>query len=261
MLLEVIVILALAFFASLLTLFSGFGLGTLLLPAFALVFPLDVAIAATAVVHLANNLWKGLLLGRAADGPTVARFGVPAALAGVVGALALLALEGEPLASYHLGRLREITWLGVVVGSLIVVFALFDLVPALRHIAVSRRFLVLGGLLSGFFGGLSGHQGALRAAFLTKAGLDAKTFVATGVLCAILVDVARLTVYSSRYAEDAAAIGAAGGWGLLGGAMVTALAGALVGARLVGSVTIDGVRTLVAVLLLVIGPLLAFGLV
>jgi len=38
------------------TLFSGFGLGTVLMPAFALVFPLPVAAAATAVVHLANNL-------------------------------------------------------------------------------------------------------------------------------------------------------------------------------------------------------------
>jgi len=38
-----------------LTLFSGFGLGTVLMPAFALFFP--VPVAATAVVHLANNLF------------------------------------------------------------------------------------------------------------------------------------------------------------------------------------------------------------
>jgi len=39
-------------------LLSGFGLGTLLLPVFALFFPLPVAIAATALVHLANNFFK-----------------------------------------------------------------------------------------------------------------------------------------------------------------------------------------------------------
>lgn len=38
-----------------LTLFSGFGLGTLLMPAFAVFFPVEVAVAATAVVHLATN--------------------------------------------------------------------------------------------------------------------------------------------------------------------------------------------------------------
>jgi uncharacterized membrane protein YfcA len=56
-----------ALVASALTLFSGFGLGTLLMPVVALFFPLDLAIAMTAMVHLANNLFKIGLLGRKAD--------------------------------------------------------------------------------------------------------------------------------------------------------------------------------------------------
>lgn len=40
---------------SALTLYSGFGLGTLLMPVFALFFPVQVASGATAVVHAANN--------------------------------------------------------------------------------------------------------------------------------------------------------------------------------------------------------------
>ena len=42
-------------FASLLTYISGFGLGTLLLPVFSLFFDIEVAIAATAIVHLFNK--------------------------------------------------------------------------------------------------------------------------------------------------------------------------------------------------------------
>jgi hypothetical protein len=38
-----------AFAVSGLTLFPGFGLGTLLMPAFALFFPIEVAVAATAI--------------------------------------------------------------------------------------------------------------------------------------------------------------------------------------------------------------------
>ena len=53
-----IVIGLVAFGVSLLTLFSGFGLGTLLLPAFAVFFPIEVAVASTAIVHAANNLFK-----------------------------------------------------------------------------------------------------------------------------------------------------------------------------------------------------------
>jgi hypothetical protein len=56
-----------SFGAALLTLFSGFGLGTLLLPVFALFLPVEIAVAATAVVHLANNLFKLALVGRHAD--------------------------------------------------------------------------------------------------------------------------------------------------------------------------------------------------
>jgi uncharacterized membrane protein YfcA len=51
-----------AFAVSRLTLFSGFGLGTLLIPVFALFFPVPVAVASTAVVHAANNLFKLALL-------------------------------------------------------------------------------------------------------------------------------------------------------------------------------------------------------
>jgi uncharacterized protein len=40
-----------AFLAGGLTLFSGFGLGTLLMPVIALFFPVEVAVAITAVVH------------------------------------------------------------------------------------------------------------------------------------------------------------------------------------------------------------------
>ncbi len=52
-----IIICSVALIVSGLTLFSGFGLGTLLMPAFALFFPVEVAVAATAVVHLANNIF------------------------------------------------------------------------------------------------------------------------------------------------------------------------------------------------------------
>jgi len=40
------------------TLFSGFGLRTILMPVFPLFFPVPLAIAATAVVHFANNIFE-----------------------------------------------------------------------------------------------------------------------------------------------------------------------------------------------------------
>jgi len=252
------VVLAVALGASLLTLFSGFGLGTLLLPAFAWVFPLDVAVAATALVHLANNVWKAGLLGRLADRAVVLRLGVPAALAAFVGAFLLLHLDPTPFATWRYG---EVSGMGLVIGGLIIAFALFDLVPRLKDWHLHSAHLGWGGALGGFFGGLSGHQGALRSVFLTKVGLDAKAFIATGTLCAILVDVSRLTVYGVATWRDAGlAIGTAGGWGLIGAACLMAFLGAWIGKRLMGKVTLDGVRTLVGILLLLTGSSLAAGL-
>jgi len=165
---EYVVVGLAAVFTSMLTLFSGFGLGTLLMPAFALFFPVDVAVALTAVVHFLNNLFKLALLGRPADGGTVLRFGLPALAASFLGAGMLVWLADAPsVAEYALfGRVFEVRPVSLVIAVLMLFFALFEVLPAFQHLQFSRRHYVAGGLLSGFFGGLSGHQGALRSACL-----------------------------------------------------------------------------------------------
>jgi len=60
---EIILISLAAFFTAILTFFSGFGLGTILTPVFAIFFPIDIAIALTGVVHFSNNLFKMALVG------------------------------------------------------------------------------------------------------------------------------------------------------------------------------------------------------
>lgn len=100
-----------AFGVSLLTLFSGFGLGTLLMPAFALFFPVEVAVASTAVVHAANNVFKVVLLAGGASRKVVLRFGTPAIVASCVGAVVLSSLSSQPpLASWSfMGRTTLVT--------------------------------------------------------------------------------------------------------------------------------------------------------
>ena len=48
--------------ASLLTFFSGFGLGTILLPVYVTLFSVPLAVAMTAFVHLLNNVFKWTFL-------------------------------------------------------------------------------------------------------------------------------------------------------------------------------------------------------
>ena len=54
------------------------------------------------------------------------------------------------------------------------------------------------------FGGLSGHQGAFRSMFLLKSGLILQRFIATGVVLAVLVDVARMLVYGWSFSANTA---------------------------------------------------------
>jgi uncharacterized membrane protein YfcA len=260
--LELGLIAAVAFGASLLTFFSGFGLGTLLLPVFALFLPLPLAIGATAVVHLANNLFKAGLIGRHANRPIAIRFGLPAILAAFAGA-ALLAVLGaqESFARMAVGGLAlEPTPLGLVIGLLIVAFAVIEWHPRLADLSFPARWMPLGGLIAGFFGGLSGHQGALRSMFLVRAGLSKESFVATGVIIAIGVDLARLAIYGSSglaaLVESGPRVGI---W--VASATVAAFAGAWLGSRLLAKITLDGLQRIVALSLMLIGLALAIGLI
>lgn len=244
-----------------LTLFSGFGLGTLLMPAFAVFFPVSVAVAATAVVHLANNVFKLALVGRDADRSIVLRFGLPAVLAAFVGAWLLGRLGNlPPVTRYTIGSLHaQIEPIALVIGLLIVGFALIELHPVSTRWSVEPRHLPLGGLLSGFFGGLSGNQGAFRSAFLIKAGLAPRAFIATGVVIAVLVDVSRLLVYGMTFLlvpwgamRDVAPV--------VGIATLAAFIGSFLGTRLVRRVTLPLLQRIVAVLLILVGTGLALGL-
>jgi len=244
--------------ASALTLYSGFGLGTLLLPTFALFFPLPTAVAMTAVVHLLNNLFKLALVGRFAERRVAVVFGVPAIAASFLGAMLLVRLAGmTPLFSYVLGGARrDVTPVGLVVALLMMVFAIVDVSPRFRRVSLGRRWLPLGGVVSGFLGGLSGHQGALRSAFLLKCGLEKAAFIGTGVVIACLVDVPRVAVYTARGELR----GAGDEAGVVVAAVAAAFAGAFAATRFLHKVSMTAVQRIVAVMLIAIALGLGSGI-
>lgn len=259
-----LIVCATAFLAAGLTFFAGFGLGTLLLPALALFFPIQVAVSATAVVHLMNNLFKLTLVGRDANFRVVLAFGVPAVLSAMLGAWLLAFLSGMPvLHQYQVaGRTAAITPVKLVIAVLIFVFALLDILPGLVRVAFSRRWIPLGGLLSGLLGGLSGHQGALRSAFLIKSGLTKEAFIGTGVTCAVLVDLSRLTVYGfSFFSGHLAALGEGNGLLLLAASTGAAFAGSFLGSRLVRKVTLVALQRIVGILLMAVAAAMGSGLI
>jgi uncharacterized membrane protein YfcA len=253
-----LIVCVVAFVASGLSFLSGFGLGTLLLPAFALFFAIEKAVALTAVVHFLNGLFKLFLVWRHIDRAVVVRFGAPAILGALGGAWILLWLsEVQPLLTYSVfGRSVDITPAKLVVGVFLVFFACVELLPSFRSISFPARYLPLGGLLSGFFGGLAGMQGALRSAFLIKAGLSKEAYVATGSAIAFLIDVSRLGVYSKLLVQQRADME----YGLLTAAVFCAFAGAFLGSRFLPKITLSAIQSIVAVLLFIVGLGLISGI-
>lgn len=248
-----------SFASSLLTFFSGFGLGTLLTPMFAFFFPLPLAISLTALVHFLNNIFKLVLLKAYLKRKTILWFGLPAVGAAFLGAWFLERLSQlAPLFSYDFsGKTFVILPIKVIMALLIIFFTILELIPTKNQKPLSAIYLPIGGILSGFFGGLSGHQGALRSAFLIRAGLSKEEFLAAGVAIACLVDVTRLFVYA-HYLRQA---GTLENVSLLVFSTLAAFAGAYFGSQLLKKLTIRWIQNVVSIALCLFAIALGAGLI
>lgn len=256
---EIIILCVAALLTSLLTFFSGFGLGTILMPVFAIFFPVDLAIALTGVVHFLNNIFKLFLIGGKADKQVVIRFGVPAFLAALLGAYLLLKIANlEPWMTYTaFGHRYSITPVKLIVAILLITFTLMEAVPYFKNLKFGKDKQIIGGLLSGFFGGLSGNQGALRSAFLIKSDLSKEAFIATGIVIACIVDFSRLGVYMTRFSAS----GLQQNLALVIAATASAFIGAYAGNILLKKITLKVVQVIVTAMLIVLSIALGLGIV
>ena len=256
---EIVIISLAAFLTAILTFFSGFGLGTILTPVFMIFFPVDLAIGLTGIVHFLNNIFKLALVGKGADKTVLIRFGITAVIAAIAGAWLLLQIpDVKPLFSYNaFGKTFEVYPVKFIISILLIFFAILDLVPFLNKLQFGKKQMPLGGALSGFFGGLSGNQGALRSAFLIKAGLSKESFIATTVVISCFVDFTRLTVYATRFTKaglDENII-------LVAIATLSAITGAFIGNKLLKKITLKFIQILVAVMLIIISLALGAGMI
>ncbi len=248
-----------AFFTAILTFFSGFGLGTILSPVFMLFFPVDLAIALTALVHFFNNIVVSVMMGKKADKKILLSFGIPAILFSFAGAWLLLNISAQPERyTYTIGsQTAVVTPLKIIIAILLIGFAMMDIIPRWKQLNFSKDKMIFGGMVSGFFGGLSGHQGALRSAFLIKAGLSKDSFIATAALLSVMVDATRLSVYANHFRNSLLQQNIS----YVVAATLAAITGSLLGKRLLKKVTMSFVQASVTILLILVSLALATGLI
>ena len=155
------------------------------------------------------------------------------------------------------GKTFEVFPVKFIISILLIIFAGIDLIPYFSKLQFGKDKLPIGGALSGFFGGLSGNQGALRSAFLIKAGLSKEAFIGTAVVVSTFVDFTRLSVYATRFTKA----GLDENLTLVICATLAGIAGAFIGNKLLKKVTLHFLQVTIAIMLILISIALGAGLI
>ena len=217
-----------AFAVATLVLMSGFGLSTTLTPVLAIAYPVRIAVMLVAIMHFSNNALRLALFWKHVDWGVVVRFGVLSIAGALVGAFAQEWIGNEVLK--------------IILGAVLIVLGLVELVPRLSGLRIPRDFAPAGGIASGFLGGLTGNQGAIRSAYLINYGLSRETFVGTATMLATFIDLTRIPIYIAR--EGKALVDT---WPSL---LV------IVGKRLLKHISLERFRQIVGAAVVVVGVLL-----
>ena len=167
--------------AAALTVPAGFGLATMLTPVVLLWLPPHEAIAVVAIIHGAHNAWKLKVLRSNINLDAVKRYGWALILGAIIGSLLQSRIPSNPLL--------------LVVGIALIILPLLSVTEKWTKLRLGETEDRIGGFGSGFFGGLTGHQGALRALFLQKRLPDKMAYAATASVLALVVDLTRIPIY------------------------------------------------------------------
>ena len=206
----------------------GFGIGSLLTPLIAWRFGTDFAVAAVALPHLIGSALRGWRLRAHIDRAVLLRFGLLSAAGGLTGALVF-----SQLAPHVLSR---------VLGFLLLLTAIAGLTGWSSRWKPRGAMVWLLGALSGFFGGVAGNQGGLRAGALSRFDLPPIVFVATSTVTGVLIDLVRTPIYIARVGDDLLA-----SWYLIAAMIAGVLAGTVAGERLLFGLTHEAFRRVVAI--------------
>ncbi|MCI0707510.1 MAG: sulfite exporter TauE/SafE family protein [Ignavibacteriae bacterium] len=232
--LHFLIVLIVTFFTSTLTLLTGFGVGTVLTPAFAFFYDAKTAVFLVSIVHLANNLLKFGLFRRHIDKKIFIKFGIVSFIGAAVGSSFQNALAGE--------------YVRYALAGFFLLAGGVEFMPSASKFRIPHSFDIVGGFFSGFLGGIIGNQGAIRSAYLLNYSLSKESFIATATAIAIVIDLTRIPVYLYNQLERVEAAAAP-----LLIVIAVAFAGTLFGKSLLKKISLERFRMVVAGFLVLMG--------
>jgi uncharacterized protein len=219
---------------------TGFGTSTIMIPMLVMFLPAVEAIFLVAIIHWFGNIWKITLFRKGIDLRLISLFGIAGLVTSYLGAsITLGAHENELLR---------------VLGLFLAGYSLFLLFRSRFRVPASPVTALSGGALSGFFAGMFGIGGAIRALFLSAFDLPKAVYIATAGAIGLLVDAMRVVTYL----KGGISLPRELWWGMLIFIPVS-FGGAKIAKKVVEKVPQEKFRKVIAAFLFVIGLKLVFA--
>ena len=178
---EIIYITVLVLIASMTGTMTGFGTSTIMVPVLLLFFPLPQTLLFVGIIHWFGDLWKILLFKKGLNWKLILGFGITGIIASFIGASLTFQISEKILMK--------------ILGAFLLAYVIFIFFKPDYRLAKNKKNMIAGGALSGFFAGIFGVGGAIRATFLTAFDLPKAMYIATAGSIALLIDSTRLITY------------------------------------------------------------------
>jgi len=181
LIIQFILIIILTNIASMLEAITGFGTSTIMIPILSLFFPLHQILLFVGLIHFMSNIWKLFIFKTELRWPLVFAFGIPAMIMSFTGACVTFKIS--QFLAYKILATILLTYSSIIL-----------LKPKLK-LPQTNISAFCGGTLSGFFSGIIGLGGPLRAIFLSIFNLPKITYIFTATIISFFVDITRLSTY------------------------------------------------------------------
>jgi uncharacterized membrane protein YfcA len=185
------------FFAILMTYCIGFGLGTILLPVMCFYYPPMEALFLSAMLHGFQSAIKTVINFKYIPWRQVIWFSACAIPCSFFGSYCFIFLtQWRYNINFNIYSLSFCTTpLRIVIACSMLVFSILELLKPKHENTEKPIVFMSSGALSGFFGGLTGHQGVLRSMFTSKQFNSTYTLVAFNGVVSMCIDITRLLNY------------------------------------------------------------------